>query len=731
MRDRKEAAKKAHALVSQMTLEEKASQLRYDAPAIPRLGVPAYNWWNEGLHGVARAGVATSFPQAIGMAASFDTGLVEEMGKIVALEGRAKYNSSSSLEDRDIYKGLTFWSPNVNIFRDPRWGRGHETYGEDPYLTGELGKAYVIGMQGDGEHMAAAACAKHFAVHSGPEALRHQFDARVSKKDLFETYLPAFEKLVKEAEVEAVMGAYNRTNGEPCCGSKTLMRDILRGDWGFQGHYVSDCWAIRDFHTHHMVTDLAEESAALALKSGCDVNCGITYLHLLKAYQDGLVTEDDITESAERLFTTRFLLGMFEETEYDGIGFDRLECAEHLETADRATAESVVLLKNNGILPLKKVGLKAIGVIGPNADSRAALVGNYHGTSSRYITILEGIQDLAPEGVRVYYSEGSHLFKDRVESLAWKQDRISEAVNVAKNSDVVVLCLGLDETIEGEEGDTGNSYASGDKTDLLLPQSQRELAEAVISVGKPVIVLNMTGSAMDLRYMQEHADAVVQVWYPGARGGKVVAKILFGEISPSGKLPVTFYNSIEELPDFEDYSMKGRTYRYFLGNPLYPFGYGLTYGDVAVDEVNCQGRVFAGGTAEQNGAGPDAAGQNQSEQDAVEWDGTENIRLRVRVTNRGTVDTGEVIQIYIRDLDSGYATPNPKLCAFSRVFLPAGRSSEVELWIDRDAFCVINEEGEKITDGRRFQVSVGLGQSDERTAELTGKSSIIFDVARR
>ena len=710
---RKRARERAHELVSRMTLEEKASQLRFDAPAIPRLEIPAYNWWNEGLHGVARAGVATSFPQAIGMAAAFDPELVETMGKIVAVEGRAKYNSSSALDDRDIYKGLTFWSPNVNIFRDPRWGRGHETYGEDPYLTGELGKAYVNGMQGDGEYMTAAACAKHFAVHSGPEALRHKFDARVSEKDLNETYLPAFEKLVKEADVEAVMGAYNRTNGEPCCGSKTLMKDILRDKWGFQGHFVSDCWAIRDFHTNHMVTDTAEESAVLALKNGCDVNCGSTYLHLLEAVQHGLVSEDEITTAAERLFTTRFLLGLFEKTEYDEIGFDRLECAEHLKAADKATAESVVLLKNNGILPLKKETLKAIGVIGPNADSRAALVGNYHGTSSRYITVLEGIQDSVPESTRVYYSEGCHLFREKVESLAWRQDRISEAVNVAKNSDVVILCLGLDETLEGEEGDTGNSHASGDKADLLLPQPQRELAEAVIGVGKPVIVLNMTGSAMDLRYIQEHADAVMQIWYPGARGGRMVAGLLFGELSPSGKLPVTFYNSTEELPDFEDYSMKGRTYRYFEGKPLYPFGYGLTYGNVTVDEVNCGGRVFGKKAGEE-----------------LEWNVSGRVKLSVKVSNSSRVDTGEVVQVYIKDLDSAYAAPNAKLCAFSRVFVPGGGSKELELELDGDAFTVVNEEGEKVEDGHRFLVSVGLGRPDERTRELTGSSGIAFTILK-
>ena len=713
MRDREKARKRAQELVSRMTLEEKASQLRFDSPAIPRLGIPAYNWWNEALHGVARAGVATVFPQAIGMAAAFDAALMEQVGEAIAEEGRAKYNAYKAEGDRDIYKGLTFWSPNVNIFRDPRWGRGHETYGEDPYLTGELGKAFVEGIQGDGEYLHAAACAKHFAVHSGPEGERHRFDARVSQKDLWETYLPAFEKLVKEAEVEAVMGAYNRTNGEPCCGSKTLMQDILREKWGFQGHYVSDCWAIMDFHTHHMITDTAEESAAMALKAGCDVNCGVTYLHLLKACQDGLVTEEEITRAAERLYTTRFLLGLFDETVYDGTGYDRIECREHLELAERAAAEGMVLLKNNGVLPLKKEGLKAVGVIGPNADSRRALMGNYHGTASRYITVLEGIQDALPDA-RVYYSEGCHLFQDKVEGLGHRQDRISEAVSVARNSDVVILCVGLDETLEGEEGDTGNSYASGDKADLQLPQSQRELMEAVVKVGRPVVVLNMTGSAMDLRYAQEHADAVLQVWYPGARGGLAVARALFGEVSPSGKLPVTFYNSAEELPAFEDYSMKGRTYRYFQGKPLYPFGYGLTYGDVKVESVECGGQEWAVGRA-----------------GALEWDVTQDMTVSIRVKNEGQAATGEVVQAYVEALESDYATPNGKLCAFRRVFLNGGENGQVELTIGKDAFTVVNEEGNRIVDGGKFRVSIGLGQPDERTKELTGKECIVFTVDRR
>lgn len=709
VRDRKEAARRAKELVAQMTIEEKASQLKYDSPAIKRLNIPAYNWWNEGLHGVARAGVATSFPQAIGIAAAFDIELMKSVGDTIATEGRAKYNAYTKENDRDIYKGLTFWSPNVNIFRDPRWGRGHETYGEDPYLTGELGKAFVEGLQGDGKYLKAAACAKHFAVHSGPEAQRHFFDAKASAKDLEDTYLPAFEKLVKEADVEAVMGAYNRTNGEPCCGSKTLIQDILRERWGFQGHFVSDCWAIRDFHEHHMVTSTVFESAAMALEAGCDVNCGNTYLVMLSALQQGLVTEEQITTAAERLFTTRFLLGLFDDTEYDKIGYDKIECKEHIELAKKAAQESVVLLKNDGILPLDREKLKTIAVIGPNADSRAALIGNYHGTSSRYITLLEGIEDIVGEDVRVYYSEGSHLFKDKVESLGQRQDRLTEAVAVAKNSDVVVLCLGLDETLEGEEGDTGNSYASGDKVDLKLPKVQEELLETVIAVGKPVILVNMTGSAMDLRYADEHAAAIIQAWYPGARGGEVLAKIIFGELSPSGKLPVTFYEDAAQLPDFEDYSMKGRTYRYFEGKPLYPFGYGLTYADVDLTGVICNGRKAA-------------------KNSTIEQEKMQNPQIQATVRNNSNFAQQEVIQVYIKALDSVHTAPGGKLCGFARVSLLPNEEKTITIPIDEKALTVVDEDGKRITDGTHFGISVGFGQPDARTKELTGKENICFTI---
>lgn len=698
---RARARERAKELVGKMTIEERASQLRYDAPAIERLGIPAYNWWGEALHGVARAGVATSFPQAIGMAATFDAELIHKAGDVAATEGRAKYNAFSAENDRDIYKGLTFWSPNVNIFRDPRWGRGQETYGEDPYLTARLGVAYVEGLQGnDQEILKSAACAKHFAVHSGPEAVRHEFNAVATKKDMAETYLPAFKACVQEAGVEAVMGAYNRTNGEPCCGSKTLMQDILRSEWGFEGHFVSDCWAIKDFHEKHMVTHTMEESAALALKSGCDINCGVTYLYLLKALEQGLVTEEEITQAAVRAFTTRYLLGLFDASPYDDIPYEKVECDEHLEVAQQLTRESVVLLKNDGVLPLQTSSGQTIGVIGPNANSREALVGNYHGTSSRYITVLEGIQDKVGHNGRVLYSEGSHLFQDRVENLAWENDRIAEAVTVAKHSDVVVLCVGLNETLEGEEGDTGNSYASGDKNDLLLPVPQRKLMEAVLAAGKPVIVCLMAGSAIDLSEAQEKAAAVLQLWYPGARGGKAVADILFGDCSPSGKLPVTFYRSLDGLPAFEDYSMKGRTYRYMEGEALYPFGYGLTYGDVRVESAEISARDKASG----------------------------DMTVLVSVTNVGSVATGDVLQIYVKDPESPFAAPNHSLCAFARIFLGAGERREVEIKVSGGAFHVVNDEGEFVKGSGRCLLYVGTGQPDERTAALTGKTCVEIPV---
>ena len=690
--DRAIAREKAAALVAQMTLEEKAGQLRYNAPAIERLDIPAYNWWNEALHGVARGGTATSFPQAIGLAASFDDALVEALGGVAATEGRAKYNALSSRGDRGIYHGLTFWSPNINIFRDPRWGRGHETYGEDPFLTGRMGSAYVRGLQGNGETLKAAACAKHFAVHSGPEALRHQFDARATPKDMEETYLPAFRTLVTEAKVEAVMGAYNRTNGEPCCGSKALLVDTLRGVWGFAGHVVSDCWAVRDFHTGHHVTETPQESAALALSMGCDLNCGCTYEFIVDAVQRGLVPESLVTEAAVRLFTTRFLLGiMGEGSEYDAIPYTAVECPEHLEMAHRAALESCVLLKNNGILPLNADTVGTVGIIGPNADSRASLIGNYYGTSSRYITVLEGIEDHMEDRGRVLYSEGGHLWKDRIEFLAGPGDRLAEAEAVAAASDTVILVLGYDEHWEGEEPVDAGSGDAGDKPDLLLPGPQRELLSRVLDVGKPTIVVLLAGSSVDLSEAETRADAILLGWYPGARGGKAVAELLFGAVSPSGKLPVTFYRNeaLAELPDFTDYSMMNRTYKYYTGTPLYPFGYGLSYADMTLRSLS----------ADQAAA-------------------------RVTVENRSAFAAEQVLELYLKDDASPDAPPHPVLAGFARVRVEAKSATELTVPLEPSAFTVVGNDGIRRPGSGTWTLYAGFGQPDARTAELSGQQCL-------
>ena len=695
--NREIARKRAEELVSRMTIEEAASQLRFDAPAIERLGIPEYNWWNEGLHGVARAGTATSFPQSIALGATFDEELMGKIGETVSTEGRAKYNEISAMGDRDIYKGLTFWSPNINVFRDPRWGRGQETYGEDPYLISRLAIPFIKGLQGDGEYMKAAACAKHFAVHSGPEAKRHEFDAKATPKDMRETYFPAFEACIKEAGVEAVMGAYNRTNGEPCCGH-SYIKDIIRDEWGFEGHFVSDCWAIRDFHEHHKVTKNSEESAALALNKGCDLNCGCTYIHLMKAYNKGLVTEKAIRDAAVRLFTTRYLLGMFDKTEYDGLNYLDVETKESIALAKRASDEAVVMLKNDGILPINKDKVKVISVIGPNADARRPLMGNYYGTSSEYITALEGIRKAAGDDVRILYSEGCDLSLTKPDPLSRDYNTIAEAEAVMNRSDLVILCIGLNETLEGEEGDQGNQYASGDKKDLSFPRPQLKLIEAVIKTGKPFITVVMTGSAMDLSRLSETSSAILQAWYPGARGGLSIGDIIFGNVSPSGKLPVTIYRSTEDLPDFEDYAMKNRTYKYIEKAPLYPFGFGLTYGNIEVTGASASDTSAA---ARENG-----------------------FDITVSVKNTGSVKTGDVVQVYAKAMEDKNEVRNFKLVGFKRICLDAGESEDVVIAISSDALKVITEDGSKVIPEGKIAIYAGLGQPDERTAELTGTKAI-------
>ena len=688
---------RARALVEQMTLHEKVSQMLHGAAAIERLGIPAYNWWNEALHGVARAGTATVFPQAIAMAAAFDPDMMEQVGDAISTEGRAKYNMQRARGDRDIFKGLTFWSPNINIFRDPRWGRGHETLGEDPWLTGQLGKRFVQGLQGhDPKYMKLAACAKHYAVHSGPEDLRHSFNAEVSQQDLWETYLPAFRTLVKEAKVEAVMGAYNRTNGEPCNGSRTLLTDILREKWGFQGHVTSDCWAIKDFHEGHMVTEGPVESVALAVNSGCDVNCGNLFVYLEEAVEKGLVTEEAITEAVVRLYTTRMKLGMFdpeEDVPFNKIPYDVVDSAAMRQLNREVAEKTLVLLKNrDSILPLDKSKLKCVGVIGPNANNRKALVGNYEGTASRYVTVLEGIQDYLGDGVRVMYSEGCHLYLDRFSNIAQADDRFAEARAVCDESDVVILCLGLDAGLEGEEGDKGNQFASGDKPNIQLPGRQEALLELALDSGKPVIVVLVTGSALAVNTADERADAVLLAMYPGAQGGAAVARALFGEVSPQGRLPITFYRSDEELPAFTDYSMKGRTYRYMEREALYPFGYGLSYTRFLLGPAAVSGRTIAG-------AGVD---------------------VTLTVENAGAMAGTETVQVYVKAQRPG--TPNAQLKALAKIALRPGERGNVTLHLPLEAFALCGEDGTAAVEQGEYALYVGESQPDARSAALTGSA---------
>jgi len=689
---------RAKDLVSRMTLEEKVTQMLFNSPAIPRLGIPSYNWWNEALHGVARAGVATVFPQAIALAATFDEDLIYKVADIISTEARAKYHEFQRKGDHGIYKGLTFWSPNINIFRDPRWGRGHETYGEDPYLTGRLGVAFIKGIQGnDPKYLKAAACAKHYAVHSGPEDERHSFNAVVSEKDLRETYLPAFKECVKEANVAGVMGAYNRTNGEPCCGSKTLLKDILRDEWGFKGYVTSDCWAIKDFHENHKVTSTAPDSVALAVNNTCDLNCGNMYLNLLIAHKEGLVSEEAIDEAVTRLMTIRMKLGMFDDPDkvpYTNIPYEKNDCPEHRAFAVEVAKKSLVLLKNeNNILPLDKNKVKSIAVIGPNADNRNALLGNYFGTPSRYVTVLDGIREAVNEDTRIYYAEGCHLYRNKVQNLGEPYDRFAEAISAAERADVVVMCLGLDGSIEGEQGDASNEYGSGDKKDLNLPGLQQELLEAVYKVGKPIILVLLSGSALAVGWADEHIPAIIQAWYPGAEGGKAVASLIFGDFSPSGRLPVTFYRTTEELPDFRDYSMENRTYRYMKNEALYPFGYGLSYTKFEYSNITLEKDKISAG---------------------------ESIECKATVKNIGNWASDEVVQLYIKDVEASVKVPRWQLRGIRKIHLNPGEEKEVTFTITPKDMSLINEEGKRMLEPGMFEVYVGGSQPDNRSIQLTG-----------
>ena len=684
MMDRAAARKRAEEIVSKMTVEEKISQLLYDAPAIERLGINAYNWWNEACHGVARAGVATVFPQSIGLAATFDPALVHEIGDAVSTEGRAKYNQSVAFGDRDIYKGLTYWAPNINIFRDPRWGRGQETCGEDPFLTSEIGKAYITGIQGDGDFYKATACAKHFAAHSGPEKLRHSFNAEVSQKDLFETYLPAFYHAVK-AGVGGVMGAYNRTNGEPCCASPVLM-DILRKNWGFEGYFVSDCGAIRDIWEGHHFTEDLPGAAAAALNAGCELNCGDAFVHLIEAYESDLVTEEDVTAAAVRLYTIRVLLGEFEDKRpYSDVPYTVVCCKAHKALSLRAAEESIVLLENkNGFLPLKKETVRRIAVVGPNAMSITALEGNYNGHADEYVTLADGIRRAYPDA-EILVADGSVVNQD--DRYRWDgfTNLSSEGAAAAAHADVTVLCLGLDRTVEGEDLGYENAFTEyGDRKTMGLPESQKKLAEAVCDVCENVIVVVLCGSGMDLgARVYSHAKAVLHAWYPGALGGLAVANVLCGTVSPGGKLPITFYAEDAQLPDMTEYSMTGRTYRFDARKPLYPFGYGLSY------------TTFSFGSPE------------------VCHEDEDTVELRVPVKNTGDFDGTEKVQCYAKFTDSRTSTPICQLCAVTPVFLKKGEEKTCVLTVDRFWLKAVLPDGTRVDPDGGVTLFVGSGQPDE------------------
>lgn len=678
---------RAKDLVSRLSLEEKVAQMMEVAPAIPRLGIPAYNWWNETLHGVARSkDTVTVFPQAIGMAATFSKDALKKMGEICAVEARAIYNQA--LRDNkagERYKGLTFWTPNINIFRDPRWGRGQETYGEDPYLTGKLGVAIVQGLQGNDEkYMKTSATAKHYAVHSGPEYNRHTFDADVSNKDLWETYLPAFRDLVVKGKVSSVMCAYNRFRGKPACANEYLMVDVLRYQWGFRGYVTSDCGGVNDFWKYHKTHPDKISAAASAVNNGTDLECGElwedlwTYRSLDEAVKKGILDEPKLDESITRLFLLRMRLGMFDKNvPYDKIPYSILNAPEHKTHALQMARESMVLLKNNGILPLSKTNIKTIAVVGPNANNEIVLLGNYHGIPQELITVVKGIKEKVGSSAQVIYETGV----DYTKLLPGKT--IADVVRNVSAADVVVVAGGINSLLEGEEGDAGNEdvegFYKGDRISISLPRVQTELMKALKAAGKQVVFVNMSGSAMAFNWEAENVDAIIQAWYGGQSAGTAIADIIFGDYNPSGRLPVTFYKSEKDLPAFDDYNMANRTYRYFKGEVLYPFGYGLSYSTFKYSNIKTKK--------------------------------TGNItEVTAAIKNTGKYDGDEVAQLYVSTSKSVVNQPIRSLKGFERVTLKAGETKEVKFILEAEDLMYVNDKGELKPIEGKVKISVGGGQ---------------------
>ncbi len=673
-------------LVSRMNLDEKIGQMMNSAPAIPRLHIAAYNWWNESLHGVARAGLATVYPQAIGLAAAWDEDMHFRMATAISDEARAKYNEFIRQDKHDLYEGLTFFSPNINIFRDPRWGRGQETYGEDPWLTGRMAVQFIKGLQGDDpNYYKTIATVKHFAVHSGPESERHFFDARPDERDFRETYLPQFEMGIKEGRAFSVMCAYNRLYGQACCGSSRLLTTILRNEWGFKGYVVSDCGAIDDIYERHKIVATPDSAAVLAVKSGCDLECLNTYAHLKEAVGKKLITEQEIDVAVKRLFTARMKLGMFDPADsvkFNSIPYSVVDSKEHRQLALETAHKSIVLLKNNhSTLPLLKT-LRTIAVIGPNADDSALLLGNYNGTPSQTITPLQGIrQKLGPQ-TTILYTKGCELVAGLPHLVPAARMRDS-ALRIARQADVVILCMGLSPRLEGEELKLNiPGFKGGDRTTLDLPKEQEDLIHAIVATGKPIILVLLNGSAVAVNWEDQHLSAILEAWYPGQEGGTAIADVLFGDYNPGGRLPVTFYNSVKDLPSFGDYAMAGRTYRYYKGPVLYPFGYGLSYTTFRYDSLQVVKAVAPG----------------------------DSLHLSVRVANTGPVDGDEVAQIYISALDAHVPVPLQSLRAFRRIHLRPNQTTTLHFAVAPDAFTVIDDKMQRVPLYGKYAVSAGGGQ---------------------
>ena len=688
-------------LVSHLTMEEKVSQMQNAAPAIPRMGVPAYNWWSECLHGVGRNGIATVFPQAIGMAATWDPGLIEEEGDLVSTEARAKYRTAMKAGQHGVYQGLTFYSPNINIFRDPRWGRGQETYGEDPFLTARIGVAFVKGLQGrDPRYIKVVATAKHFAVHSGPESSRHKFDAWCSDRDLFETYLPAFEALVREGPVYSVMGAYNRFRNEPCCASPYLLDDILRKRWGFMGYITSDCGAIWDiWHGHALLAD-SVRPAAMGLRAGCDLVCGDDYTSLVEAVHKGYITETEIDQAVTRLFTARFRLGMFDpDSIVSWAGITPADTIGSRHLALKVARESIVLLKNEKhLLPLSKA-IKSIAVIGPYADRISVLLGNYNGTPAHPVTILEGIREKTGNTARVTYAMGAAGPEDtglpgrKLHKGRGKMMR--DAMEAAKNSEVIIFAGGISPELEGEELQVEiPGFSGGDRTTLDLPANQTDLLQKLRQTGKPVVLVLTNGSAMSVNWEVANLAAIVEAWYPGEAGGNAVADVLFGDYNPAGRLPVTFYRSVKDLPPFDDYAMKGRTYRYFYGNPLFVFGHGLSYTSFEYRDAVADKR---------------------------QYQPADTVALTIRINNTGSMAGDEVIQVYVKKEGTAFERPLKSLAGFSRVHLDPGIEKTIVVRIPVKEFRIYDpEKANYIVEPGKYQLMIGASSADIRLEREVG-----------